>query len=76
MLSLLLPFNILILSLIVLGCFINITGYFISIYLINKYEVEKNNSLNIIEIIICFCCIIVIIIGNLGVLGIFIFRLP
>ena len=30
-----------ILSLITLVCLINIIGYFISIYLINKYDVEK-----------------------------------
>ena len=84
-------FNMFILSLITLVCLINIIGYFISIYLINKYDVEKRYPkyikiiryfeksqilFVIIEIIICFCCIIVIIIGNLGVLGIFIFRLP
>ena len=84
-------FNMFILSLITLVCLINIIGYFISIYLINKYDVEnrypkyikiiryfeKSQILFvIIEIIICFCFIIVIIIGNLGVLGIFIFRLP
>ena len=34
-------FNILILSLIILFCFVNIIGYFISIYLINKYNVEE-----------------------------------
>ena len=34
-------FNMFILSLITLVCFINIIGYFISIYLINKYDVEK-----------------------------------
>nr|UEK25983.1 hypothetical protein [Mutinus fleischeri] len=34
-------FNMLILSLIILGCFINIIGYFISIYLITKYKVEE-----------------------------------
>ena len=33
--------NILILSLIILFCFVNIIGYFISIYLINKYNVEE-----------------------------------
>ena len=34
-------FNMFILSLITLVCLINIIGYFISIYLINKYDVEK-----------------------------------
>ena len=81
-------FNILILSLIILFCFINITGYFISIYLLNKYNVEerypkyskiiryfeKSRILFVtIEIFICFFCIILIILTNLGVLGIFLF---
>lgn len=81
-------FNILILSLIVFFCLINITGYFISIYLVNKYNVEKRfpkyskliryyeNSrifFVIIEIIICYLFLIIIIVLNLGILGIFIF---
>lgn len=84
-------FNILILSLIVLFCLINITGYFISIYLINKYDVEKkfpkyskliryyeNSQIFyvIIEIFVCFFFLIIIIILNLGILGIFIFVGP
>ena len=36
-------FNMFILSLITLVCLINIIGYFISIYLINKYDVEKRD---------------------------------
>lgn len=34
-------FSMLILSTIVLGCFINIIGYIISIYLISKYDIES-----------------------------------
>ena len=81
-------FNILILSLIILFCFVNISGYFISIYLINKYNVEerypkyqkliryfeKSRILFVItEIILCLFCLIIIIIFNMGILGIFIF---
>nr|YP_010697737.1 hypothetical protein P1R16_mgp02 [Porodaedalea niemelaei]WCF76633.1 hypothetical protein [Porodaedalea niemelaei] len=81
-------FNILILALIILFCFINITGYFISIYLINKYNVEskypkyykiiryfeQSRILFVtIEIFLCLFCLILIIILNLGILGIFIF---
>jgi hypothetical protein len=81
-------FNILILSLIILFCFINITGYFISIYLITKYNVEEKYPkyckliryfeksrilFVIIEILLCLFCLIIIILLNLGILGIFIF---
>lgn len=81
-------FNILILSLIILFCFINITGYFISIYLLTKYNVEEKYPkylkiiryfeksrifFVIIEIFLCLFCLITIIILNLGILGIFIF---
>ena len=38
-------FNMFILSLITLVCLINIIGYFISIYLINKYDVDIPNIL-------------------------------
>ena len=81
-------FNIFILALIILLCFINITGYFVSIYLINKYNVEERYPkyskiiryfegsrilFVVIEIFLCFFCIIIIIILNLGIIGIFIF---
>jgi hypothetical protein len=81
-------FNMLILSLIILACFINITGYFISIYLIKKYNIEdkypkyskliryfekSNIFFVIIEIILCLFCLMIIIILNLGILGMFIF---
>nr|YP_009912200.1 hypothetical protein [Dictyophora indusiata]QLD96637.1 hypothetical protein [Dictyophora indusiata] len=67
-------FNILILSLIILTCFINITGYFLSIYLITKYKVEDKYPkflkmikyfdkssifFVIIEIILCLFCLCV-----------------
>lgn len=80
-------FNIFILSLIALICFINIIGYFISIYLLEKYKVEekfpkyyklmmyykkRNIFFVIIEIIICFLSLITLIIINLGVLGLFV----
>ena len=83
-------FNMFILSLIVLVCLINITGYFISIYLINKYDVEKRYSkyvkliryfeksqifFVIIEIIICFSCLILIVITNFGLLSVFIYKI-
>ena len=82
-------FNILILSLIILFCFVNIIGYFISIYLINKYNVEERYPkyskiiryfeksrifFVTIEIFICFFCIFMVILLNIGVLGIFIFK--
>ena len=81
-------FNMLILSLIILFCFINVTGYFISIYLLNKYNVEEKYPkykkiiryfersrifFVIIEIILCLFCLIILIILNLIILGIYIF---
>ena len=78
-----------ILSLIILFCFVNIIGYFISIYLINKYNVEERYPkyskliryfeksrifFVTIEILICFFCIFMVILLNIGVLGIFIFK--
>ena len=84
-----LSFNMFILSLIILFCFINIIGYFTSIYLINKYNVEMKYPklskyiryfeksqvyLVVIEIIICFLCLMVILILNAIVLGFFILK--
>lgn len=78
-----------ILSLIILSCFVNITGYFISIYLITKYKVEENYPkctkiiryfekssilFIIIEILLCIFCLILIIILNLGILSVFILK--
>lgn len=83
-----LSFNMLILSLIVLFSLIDIMGYFISIYLINKYDVEKMYPrfskyiryfeksrlyFIVIEIIICFSFLIFIILLNASILGLFIF---
>ena len=83
-------FNMFILSLITLVCLINIIGYFISIYLINKYDVEKRYPkyikiiryfeksqilFVIIEIIICFYCLIAIVIIKLGLLSVFIYKI-
>lgn len=76
-------FNMFILSLIILVCFINITGYFISIYLINKYNIEErfpkyrkliryyensNIFFVLIEIFLCIFCLIIIITINLSIL--------
>lgn len=81
-------FSILILSIIVLVSFINLMGYFISIYLINKYDIEnrfpkykkiikfyeKTKTYIIInEIIICFLGLVAIIMLSLMVTGIIIF---
>ena len=81
-------FNMFILSLIILSCFINITGYFISIYLITKYKIEdkypkftkiikyfeKSSIFFVtIEILICLVCLITIILLNLNILRMFIF---
>lgn len=83
-------FNMFILSLITLVCLINIIGYFISIYLINKYDVEKRDPkyikiiryfeksqilFVIIEIIICFSCLMAIVIINFGLLSVFIYKI-
>ena len=83
-------FNMLILSLIILVCLINIIVYFISIYLINKYDVEKRYPkfikiiryyersqifFVIIEIIICFSCLMAIVIINFGLLSVFIYKI-
>jgi len=73
-------FNMLILSLIVLFCFINIFGYFMALYLIKrldlinrfpkinkfiKYYENTNFILLIIEISICLLFLIIIIVLNL-----------
>ena len=65
---------IFVLNIVGLFCFINVTGYFISIYLINKYNVEerypkyqkliryfeKSRILFVItEIILCLFCLII-----------------
>ena len=83
-------FNMFILSLITLVCLINIIGYFISIYLINKYDVEKRYPkyikiiryfeksqilFVIIEIIICLSCLMAIVIINFGLLSVFIYKI-
>nr|YP_008080579.1 orf832 [Flammulina velutipes]AEO19664.1 orf832 [Flammulina velutipes] len=81
-------FNILILLIIVLLSFINIIGYFLSIYLINKYDIEtkfpkfswiirKYEQSNLIfvsiEIFIALTFLIIAIIGHLWFIGIFVF---
>lgn len=83
-------FNMFILSLITLVCLMAIIGYFISIYLINKYDVEKRYPkyikiiryfeksqilFVIIEIIICFSCLMAIVIINFGLLSVFIYKI-
>jgi hypothetical protein len=82
-------FSILILTLISLLCFINVTGYLTSIYLINKYNIEikfpkykkiiqyfESYSLFfiLIEIILCLLCLLFIIYVCLRILDITIFR--
>lgn len=84
-----LSFNMFILTLIILICFINIIGYFISIYLINKYDVENKYPkyaryiryfeksrlyLVVIEIIICLVFLIIMLLLNAAILGFFIFK--
>ena len=84
-----LSFNMFILSLIILFCFINIIGYFTSIYLLNKYDIDKKYPkyvkyikyfeksriyIVIIEIILCFLCLIIILLLNATVLGFFILK--
>ena len=83
-----LSFNVLILLIIVLLSFINIIGYFLSIYLINKYDIEtkfpkfswiirKYEQSNLIfvsiEIFIALTFLIIAIIGHLWFIGIFVF---
>ena len=83
-------FNMFILSLITLVCLINIIGYFISIYLINKYDVEKRYPkyikiiryfekcqilFVIIKIIVCFSCLMAFVIINFGLLSVFIYKI-
>ena len=82
-------FNTLILSLIILFCFINIIGYFTSIYLVNKYNIESKYPkyakyiryfeksriyFVLVEILLCFFCIITILLSNFILLSIFIFK--
>ena len=81
-----LSFNVLILLIIVLLSFINIIGYFICIYLINKYDIEtkfpkfswiikryEQSSLIFvsIEIFIALFLLIFVIFLHLGILGIY-----
>lgn len=77
-------FYMFIISLIVLTCFINIFGYFISLYLINRYEhvVNKYPKLSklvnyyektslifiIIEAIFCVLFLIFIVLANLFII--------
>jgi hypothetical protein len=83
-------FNILILSLIILVCFINLIGYFISIYLINKYDVEKKFPkyfkliryyegstlfFIVVEILICLLSLLAIILLCFFILSIYIIKL-
>ena len=71
-------FGVLILSLITLICFINVFGYFISLYLIQKYDIERNYSklrifikffeksslvFIVVELIFGFSCLLFLIIS-------------
>ena len=80
-------FNLFILSLICLVCFVNITGYFLSLYYLNKYDVEqkfprfakyirfyeKSNIFFIyFEIVVCVCSLLAIILLNFFIIANFI----
>lgn len=82
-------FNLFILSLIALVCFINVVGYFLSFYLINKYDItnkypkyiklinyyEKSTLIFIIlESLICLLCLIFMVIINFFMTGLIIFK--
>jgi hypothetical protein len=84
-----LNFNLFILSLICLGCFINLCGYFISLYLINKYDVEnrfpkyskyiryyeKSNLFFIyLEMIICVFALLMISLLTFSVIAMYIIK--
>ena len=80
-------FYLFILSLICIGCFVNITGYFLSLYLINKYNIENKypkyakiiryyekskKYFLYLEIIICLICLLTINLCSLYVIANFV----
>lgn len=82
-------FKMFIMSLIALSCFVNLVGYFSSLYLIHSYDIvnkyprlsiiiklyEKSTLLFIVvEILLCFAILIFMVVINLYIAGLLVYK--